>query len=272
MNRPGEEKTGGHFGASNPALGRESLAAAAEALLVSAIFLALLPERLLWLSPLPAILFLTCSWPRRIPRIGKRDAVFVPDPLAPDFKPLLASLDEMLGAVQTGGRKARMILMPMPSADGGYSAYAVDWEPWNSALAVQWRGGRQSRHCLVRIEPRAFMPIVAGSCPAEIKAEFDASTGRVAIDAAHPFSLHRLLSDAPPSRLSIVYVAWLAVLLPAVRIADGALDGRLPLLAVLAVAPPVVLRMTAFSERISRALAQNAAFARLLFRRFTGRL
>lgn len=247
------------------------LEAVAEAYAASALSAALLPERWLLLAPLPAIALLAASWFARIPIVAGGDAAFAPDPLAPDFRPLLAILADRIEAALAGGGVARIHLMPMLAPDGSPLPYAIDWNPAESSLVATHCASTERRHCGAPVRPAALLPIVVSRHPVSIEARRAPDGRRVLLLERRPFTVRSLFSREPPGFAALAYALYAPTALLLLK-RHGVGGGIGPMrIAVAAIAPVVAVRLWAFRTRLRRAVAGNALFAAGLLRRFLRR-
>lgn len=241
--------------------------ATAEAYVASVLCVALLPSGWLFLAPLSAIAILVAAWFSRIPLARKGDATFAPDPLAPDFKPLLALLAGTIEGIQAGDGKARIHLMPMLGPDGRPAPYALDWSPTRSCLEVTHSGVTTSCHCAARIRPNALLPIIVAEYPVTVEAEMDSGGWRVLLGTRQPFLFRRLFNRDPTNFAKVAYAIYVSTIMCLCRYSrsgDGLAGMRV---AVAMVAPVVLVRLWAFRSRIHHAVAQNSIFLARLFKR-----
>lgn len=237
------------------ALDRESLAATAEAALAAALCLALLPAPRLFLAPLVAAALLVPALLNRMPARRRGEAVFAPDPLAPDFVPLVATLREMIEDAQADGARRRLVLTPLPASNGGFDDYGVLWRPGenSSAVEVEWRGSRVRRRTAAAVLPKAPMPLRVGSHPVRITISRDSRTGRAVLAIERPWRPLRTLNPlgAP---LRSAYIAYLAALLGLLRVFPPQHAASGVTFAVLAAAPILLRRLADFAPRLRRNL------------------
>lgn len=228
----------------------------------AALCIAFLPPRLLFAAPLAAIAVAIVSGLRSAPFARRGDAVFAPDPLAPDFRPLLKTVREMLEAAKAQGRPGRIVLTPMPSATGGFAEYSLRWDPKHSAMEASWLGGTAQLKSAVPVFLDAPMPVTVGRFPVAVEFAPDSRSGRVAVSTAG--AAGGTGGRAPNALRAAVWLLYLSAILIAARLV--AKDGRIDVMrvAVFAAAPVVVMRLADFSPRILRAAKSEAVFARNL--------
>lgn len=251
---------------------RECVAITAEAAFVASAMLALLPDRLCFAAPAAAAALLLRALPPRIPRAGRDCAVFVPDPLAPDFRPLLSAVADALEAVQADGRERGAILTPVPCPGGGFASYSLSWEPGPGRLVAVCGGRSVSRKCAAKVRVRAPLPIEVCRHPVKISIRPDERAGGACIAAGGARSLVSLATGTPPGAGYIAYLLYLCPVFAVYAILGREVGGALALFAAAA-APILAVRLLDFKERIALFSRRNALFARLLARRFIpGRL
>lgn len=246
---------------------REYVAITAEAACVASAMLALLPDHLCAAAPAAAVALLLRALPPRIPRAGRDCAVFVPDPLAPDFRPLLSAIADALEAVQADGRERCAILTPLTCREGGFSSYSLSLEPASGTLVAVCGGRSASRKCAAKVRVRAPLPIEVRRHPVKIFLRPDARTGGACIAAGGARSLVSLATGGPPGAGYIAYLLYLCPVFAVYALRGRAAGGALALFAAAA-APIMAVRLLDFKERIALFSRRNALFARLLARRF----
>lgn len=234
----------------------------------AALCVAFLPPRLLFAAPIAAIAVAIVSGLSSAPFARRGDAVFAPDPLAPDFRPLLKSVREMLEAAKAQGRCGRIVLTPMPSATGGFAEYSLCWDPKHSAMEATWPGGTTRLKSVVPVFLDAPMPVVVGRFPVAVAFAPDSRSGRVAVSASG--TAGGADGRPPQAMLTAAWLFYLSAVLVAARLLAGEGNIDLARTAVFAAAPVVMRRLVDFSPRIIRTVETEAAFAKNLLRRLAG--
>ncbi len=122
-------------------------------------FLAALHPLLTWLFPLalaPVAAYLwQTAWAG--PRRGSR--VFVPDPLAPDFRPLAKGLAADIEAASAGDADAEWILCPYLDHEGRSVSYSFYWDPVKGSLSVAGGGATTRRKAEAVLRPAVALPL-----------------------------------------------------------------------------------------------------------------
>lgn len=242
------------------------MARAAAPAFAAALCIAFLPPELLFVAPLAAIAVSLYYGFRTAPRARRGDAVFAPDPLAPDFKPLLKTVRSMLEAAKAQGRRGRIVMTPMPAPVGGFAPYSLCWSPKDNAIEADWNGGKTRLRSAVPVRIAAPMPIRVMDHPVAVSFGHDSRSGRVAV------STGIAARNALRSPRTDAWLLYLAALLLVARLRAG--DGRVNLMsvAIFAAMPVIVRRLADFYPRFMRAAKTEFAFARNLARRFFGRI
>lgn len=241
---------------------------AAAPVLAAALCIAFLTPRMLFAAPLAAIAVSLWEGLRRMPFVRRGDAVFAPDPLAPDFRPLLKTVREMLEAAKAQGLRGRIVLTPMPSATGGFAEYSLRWDPKHSAMEASWPGGTTHLKSAVPVFLDAPMPVIVGRFPVAVSFAPDGRSGRVAVSAVGADAAGG--GGRTPRPRTAAWLFYLSGILVAARLLAGEGDIDLARTAVFAAAPVVIRRLVDFSPRIIRAVKSEAAFAKNLLRRLAG--
>ena len=232
--------------------GRQSLAATAEASLAAALCVALPWHAAHVAAPFVALALLLPSWRVLVPAAGRDDAVFSPDPLSPDFTPLLRTLREMIEAAKVQGTKRRLILTPMPSHDGGFREYRLLWNPGSQTLVAEWDGGKQRNRTAAQVLLDAPMPICVGRHPVSIEVSRDRRTARALLAVERPMRPLGFLNPGCAPALVSAYYLYLAAALFAYGMASPERPMKALTLAVVAIAPILVRRLIDFAPRIVR--------------------
>lgn len=186
---------------------RQCLAAVVEALAGGAVLFHVAPVVALALL-LPMVV---CS----IPVARRKDAVFAPDPLNPDFETLADTLGNMMEDASVRGTQSRFILTPLPLAAGGFAKYSILWNPCHSTLEIACGAKSVRRTRAVEVKPLAPMPFVVQNNPVSIEISRDSASKRVVVSMRTPWRPLVFLCGygALPMRMAYVFYVTVVILL-----------------------------------------------------------
>lgn len=229
-------------------------------LLISALVCVVLPSYA-WLAPLLAVALLALSYIREW--VPSRSAIFVPDPLKPEFKSLLEDLANRFASASQGGKPQPVYLATYCDKEGKTIPYSIDWDGKGKKLIVISQGAKTQLK--IDLTPIFLIPLPFQiDRPKALYFSQIQQTTRCVVSEAHP-CIRRALAFISPKRARVQrYKIYLIVLSTIWLLFDWESKPGLFGFTTLALSPIIISQLILFLPRLKKEILSFFKFSYLV--------